>query len=77
MADEQEQELGLLEKITGIDIMEGIAGGGIVSTMVYTIGAAVATLPSTFITPTVLPVLTVISGALTFAGILIHGANNK
>jgi hypothetical protein len=66
----------LIESVDGWDIAEGLASGGIVGTVVYVIGGAVATLPAPFITAPIVGVLATIAGALTFASIVIHNARH-
>lgn len=59
------------------DILEGTADGGIMGAIVYVVAGAVSTLPGSFIAPAVVVPLSVISGALTFAGTVIRNSRTK
>ncbi len=53
---------------SALDIVEGLVSGGLVGLGTYIIGGAVASLPSAFITASIVSPLSVIAGAMTFVG---------
>ncbi len=55
-----------------LDLVEGVVFGGVVGVGMDIIAGAVATLPNSFLTTTMVSPLSVIVGALVFVGVSIH-----
>jgi VIT1/CCC1 family predicted Fe2+/Mn2+ transporter len=54
-----------------LDLIEGVAVGGVVGVAAYIVGGAVASLPAAFITTPVATALSVVAGGLAFVGVAI------
>jgi hypothetical protein len=55
-----------------LDIVEGVAVGGIISVGTYIVAGAVSLLPGTFLPVAAVTPLSIVTGAISFVGVAVH-----